>query len=117
MIVGYCKSAGTLIALGANSLTLFDNAELGPLDVQVRKADELGEMGSGLTPMQALTTLEARVSQMFRTVFLDARFETQLPTKLAAEIAATLTTGVYAPMFSQIDPLRLGEMDERGAER
>jgi len=43
-----CKSAGTLIALGADELILSDEGELGPLDAQVRKLDEIGELGSGL---------------------------------------------------------------------
>jgi len=38
-----CKSAGTLIALGANELIISDYGELGPLDVQLSKKDELGE--------------------------------------------------------------------------
>src|SRR5258708_16374883 len=32
-----CKSAGTILAAGANILSLSDYAELGPIDVQLRK--------------------------------------------------------------------------------
>jgi ClpP class serine protease len=40
-VSGYCKSAGTLIALGANELAFGEHGELGPLDVQIAKRDEV----------------------------------------------------------------------------
>jgi ClpP class serine protease len=49
LVAGYCKSAGTLLALGANELIFSENGELGPLDVQMEKKDELWEQESGLT--------------------------------------------------------------------
>jgi ClpP class serine protease len=52
-----CKSAGTLICLGATQLFMTDDAELGPIDVQLRKPEEIGERTSGLTPVQAMDTL------------------------------------------------------------
>lgn len=54
IVPGYCKSAGTLIAIGADELVFFEGGELGPLDVQMSKKDELWEMQSGLTVMTAL---------------------------------------------------------------
>jgi len=44
----YCKSAGTLIAIGASELVLSDRGELGPLDVQLVKSDEMFERSSGM---------------------------------------------------------------------
>ena len=52
---GYCKSAGTLVALGAHELIFSDKGELGPLDVQMSKEDELGATRSGLTVLSALS--------------------------------------------------------------
>src|SRR4051812_42257722 len=37
LVLGYCKSAGTLIALGGTDIAMGDFGELGPLDVQVGK--------------------------------------------------------------------------------
>ena len=48
LIPRYCKSAGTLIALGASALYMDDRSELGPLDMQVTRGDEIGAMRSGL---------------------------------------------------------------------
>ena len=48
LVPRYCKSAGTLVALGAHSLYLDDMSELGPLDIQVKKSDEVVGRNSGL---------------------------------------------------------------------
>lgn len=111
LVAGFCKSAGTLLLIGAHELVLLEQAELGPLDVQLRKTDEFGELSSGLTPMQALTVLQTRALNAFRETFLQLRLQLTLPTKTAAEMASTFATGLYQPIFAQVDPMRLGEMD------
>lgn len=65
----YCKSAGTLIAMAADEIVMSDEAELGPLDVQLAKPDELAEWTSGLTPIQALTTLRQQAFRTFEDCF------------------------------------------------
>jgi serine dehydrogenase proteinase len=109
----YCKSAGTLIALGAHDIIMSEIAELGPLDVQIKKADELGERSSGLTMTEALGTLQSSAFNMFEEYFLDLRFKSnfQITTKSAAEISAKLTVGLFSPIYSQIDPMHLGEIN------
>src|SRR5215210_636420 len=47
-IPGFCKSAGTLIAIGGSEIVMSDHGQLGPLDVQIEKPDELFKSGSGL---------------------------------------------------------------------
>lgn len=110
-VAGFCKSAGTLIVCGANSLILLENAELGPLDIQLRKSDELEEFSSGLTPTQAITTLGTRSIATFTQAFLEMKRELLLTTKTAAEIASKLAVGLYQPIMEQLDPMRIGEMD------
>ena len=60
IISGYCKSAGTLIAIGAHKLVFSPYGELGPLDVQVFKEDKLSGLHSGLNISEALQALEQR---------------------------------------------------------
>ena len=110
-ISGMCKSAGTLITLAATTLVMSDHAELGPLDIQIAQPDEVGASQSGLVPMQALHTLEEESFRLFETNFLKLRQRSglQITTRTAAEIAANLTVGLYSSVYSQIDPLRLGE--------
>lgn len=108
-----CYSAGTLITLAADQLILSEHAELGPLDVQMRKPDEVGERTSGLTPIQALGFLENEASKFFGFQFMRLRFSGSfsLSTRMAADIAAELTSGLLSHLYDQIDPLRLAEYD------
>lgn len=48
VIPSYCKSAGTLIAIGAHELAIGDLGELGSLDMQIAKPTELNERGAVL---------------------------------------------------------------------
>jgi len=108
-----CASAGTLLALGADELIISDYGELGPLDVQLRKPDEVGERHSGLTPQQALDSLDRHSRSLFKSHFRQLRFDPDLTltTKTSVEIAATITKGLLEPIYSQIDPMRLGEVE------
>lgn len=110
-VAGFCKSAGTLLLLGANSLVLLDKAELGPLDIQLRKSDEPAEFSSGLTPTQAMNTLTQRATESFTRTFGQLKSRLLLTTKTAAEFASKITVGLYQPIMEQLDPMRIGEMD------
>ncbi|MHC4550343.1 MAG: hypothetical protein ACYTEZ_16360 [Planctomycetota bacterium] len=107
----YCKSAGTLLAVGADEIILSDRGELGPLDVQLSKPDELFESMSGLSAGQALMTLRSEALECFEQVFLALRTKSslQITTRTAADIAVKITTGLFGRVYEQIDPLRLGE--------
>lgn len=107
----FCKSAGTLMMVGADEIVMSDFAELGPLDVQVLKPDELGERTSGLTPIQALNALRAEAFNCFEQHFLLLREKSgrQITAKTAADIAVKLTVGWFQPLYEQVDPMRLGE--------
>lgn len=104
-----CKSAGTLIAIGADSLILSDTGELGPLDVQISKPDELFDSSSGLDLPQAIENLQAHAKKSFRQHLFDTRLKTGLSTSMAAKIATDITVGLFSPIFGQIDPTRVGE--------
>ena len=110
VIPSHCKSAGTLIAIGAHELAIGDLGELGPLDIQVRKSSELEERSSGLDIIQALEAAETHTREAFLKTLMDIRHGGRLSTKLAGEFAASLAAGIAAPLYGQIDPNRLGEM-------
>lgn len=109
LIPDACKSAGTLLCIGANKLIFGDRGELGPLDIQLSKPDEMFENMSGLDILQALNALEAQVLKSFRNYLVDIRGGCRLKTKIAADIAAKLTDGFIAPIAAKIDPVTLGE--------
>jgi hypothetical protein len=106
-----CKSAGTLVTIGATELVMDDCAELGPLDVQLLKPDEFGEVISGLTPVKALEFLQEHTFEYFEHCFLNVivRSSLQITTKTASSIATELTAGMFNPVYAQLDPLKLGE--------
>jgi len=109
LIPDVCKSAGTLLCIGANKLIFGDRGELGPLDIQLSKPDEMFENMSGLDILQALNALEAQVLKSFKNYLVDIRGGCRLKTKIAADIAAKLTDGFIAPISAKIDPVTLGE--------
>lgn len=106
----YCKSAGTLIAIGAKELVIADRGELGPLDVQLIKADEMFERSSGLDITQGFDVLTYKALEMLKTVTIELKVSGGFSTRLASEIATNITVGAIAPIFAQIDPSRLGEI-------
>ena len=106
-----CKSAGTLICIGAHSLVVADKGELGPLDVQFQKQDEIFEQSSGLDILRGMTYLRQEALDTFKEYLLDINSGSGLSTKTASEIASKLVIGLLEPMFAQIDPIRLGEMN------
>ena len=108
----FCKSAGTILALGADRLIMSQVAELGPIDVQLRKEEEVGEWASGLNATEALAALREQSLSMFFRTFRDMRFDRELgfSTRVSTEVASNLTIGLMQPMYSQIDPVRLGEL-------
>lgn len=111
-VSGFCKSAGTLVAMGANELVFSQYGELGPLDIQLRKKDELTIQESGSAVRSALTHLVKNSYSAWETFFEKIYVESQgaitFPT--AASVAADLTTGLFAPISQQINPVYLGEV-------
>ena len=63
-LFGPCKSAGTLLALGANEIVMSDFGELGPLDVQIQSEDKV-DLDSAMNVLQSLELLSEQASKMF----------------------------------------------------
>lgn len=71
LIPRYCKRAGTLIALGASALYMDDRSELGPLDIQVARGDEIGATSSGLEQRTAADILLLQYLDVFKVSMAD----------------------------------------------
>ena len=102
-----CKSAGTLLCIGAGEIVISETGELGPLDVQVQNPDDLADYGSGLDMPTAFRFLQEMALETLRSALVDAAGG-GLGTKRSAEIATNMTVGLFSPIFTQIDPSRLG---------
>lgn len=104
-----CKSAGTLLAIGAYSIYMNDMSELGPLDVQILKPDELYNRSSGLEIITAFNNLQTQAYTAFAVYLQKLSSDFRLSTKMAGELSIKFTTDLYQPLMSQIDPLKLAE--------
>ncbi len=105
-----CKSAGTLIALGAHEIVMNPFAELGPLDVQLVQRDEIDQSRSGLVVDTALEGLAKKTLETFETIMLHITFgsDKAISFEAASKVAANLTTGTMSEIYAQIKPDDLG---------
>ncbi len=110
-VSGWCKSAGTLLAVCGNELIVSERGELGPIDVQMGRTDDLWDSSSGLTEMAAVTTLEEIAWSLYRKLVTETKklSDGQITFKTAADASSPLVSGMLTPIFAQIDPLKLGE--------
>jgi hypothetical protein len=112
LLAGRCKSAGTLLVVGAHEIVMTPHAELGPLDVQVGKKDELVGLDSGLTVLDALSQLEKKAFNLFEDAMLKIVQSSggRVTFKTATHISVELSKGMIAPIMAQIDPMHVGEV-------
>ena len=109
LIPDICKSAGTLLCIGASKLIIGDRGELGPLDIQLRKPDEMFEQMSGLNIMQTINSLQQQVLDAFEDYLITIRSRSRISTKMAADIATKLAEVFITPISEKIDALTIGE--------
>ena len=107
-----CKSAGTILAIGAHSILMSEFGELGPLDVQIIKPDDL-ERNSGATVVSALKMLKEESFELFEEFMLQIKRRSSgaVTLRTCMDIAASVTVGIFKEIYSQIDPAYLGEMN------
>lgn len=112
LVGGWCKSAGTLFLIGANSIVMNDNAELGPLDIQLAKRDEINERDSGLVIDEALDNMQHYAYGFFNSFLRQIKHTSQgmVTLRMASEISANITKGLFEPIYRQIDPQKIGEV-------
>lgn len=107
---GYCKSAGTFVAIGSDQIVMGDFAEFGPLDVQLPEKDEIARYSSGLNINEALLNLKQETRLFFRQMVLELTTGAGISTKMATEIASKLSIDFFSPIVSQIEPMKIGEI-------
>lgn len=110
-VSGFCKSAGTLVGLGAHEIIIADQGELGPLDVQLRREDELFQTRSGLTVLSALSTLHEHAFEAYEYFLLQMNFRSggDITTKTSAQVAAGMAGELFGRVYEHIDPMHVGE--------
>ena len=106
----YCKSAGTLLCLGANKLIMGVFAEIGPLDVQIPSRKYVDSFRSGAQFLSTLESLSIEVGNLYTKIVekITEGEKSGTDVESAREIAKDLTIGVMQPIFAQIDPHEVG---------
>jgi hypothetical protein len=110
-ISGYCKSAGTLLVLGADEVVMAEKGELGPLDVQLNREDDLSDYLSGLDIASSINKLGTEAFAIFEDALIRIISSSggSITTKTAADIAVQLSTGIISPIAAQLDVLKFVE--------
>ena len=105
-----CKSAGTLIALGAHKLLMDTFSELGPLDVQLFKENEIGARKSGLLSKAAFEALAESSFNLYEHLMLGITVKSgaTVSFKLASELSAKMASTMMASVYGQINPEVVG---------
>ena len=111
LVPSACKSAGTLLAVAGHRLIIGDDGELGPIDVQQMRQDDLWERTSGLIESAAMDSLGEISWSMFERLVAEIKNMSfgRVTFKTAADAATPIVSGVLSPIFAQIDPLKVGE--------
>lgn len=106
-----CKSAGTLLAIAGNSIIMSPFGELGPLDVQLRKRDEIFGRRSGLITRAAISDLQEHAFDLFESFMLKIINNSygNVSLKVAADISARVSGEIMSKIYEQIHPDSLGQ--------
>ncbi|NEV76763.1 hypothetical protein DYI24_06870 [Rhodopseudomonas sp. BR0C11] len=106
-----CKSAGTLLVTAANSVVISPFGEIGPLDVQLLKRDELSGRRSGLTTRSALEDLKTHSFDLFEHFMTEiiSKSGTAVSFRTAADVAARVSSKLMSRIYEQINPDALGQ--------
>jgi hypothetical protein len=104
------KSAGTLIAIGADELYMSPFAELGPLDTQIRDPRNPTDRVSALDCYQSVDYVRAfglsTLSKTFRSLAAETR--TLIPLPQLVNTSADFSIGSIAPILTQVNALDFG---------
>ena len=109
-IPGHCKSAGTLLAIAAQEIIFSPFGELGPLDVQMARTDNIASLESGLNISEAFMSLEDRARNTFLNLITDITSMSSgiVSFQTASRSATEIVSALYGPIFSQIEPEDVG---------
>jgi hypothetical protein len=110
------KSAATLLALAGDKIYMGELADLGPLDVQI--TDELERGTRPFSPLDEFKSME--FLREYATEFLDyfafALSQRGMSVKQSLHEAIPAVSGMMAPLYSHIDPSKVGSFRRSLAE-
>jgi hypothetical protein len=106
VIPSLAKSAATLLSLGADSIMLGADAELGPIDAQFEDYDNEETQVSALDTVQAVDQLEETACKVGVTMLRYLARETRKKKNLLLPHALHFAAEITKPLFDKIDAVR-----------
>ncbi len=103
------KSAATLMCLGADEIYMGEFAELGPLDVQITDPFERGaDPFSPLDEFKSMEFLREYATELVDYFALLVIERSGMSLKEALHESIVAMTGLMAPLYSRVDPSKVG---------
>ena len=109
LIPGWCKSAGTLLAMGADEIYISEFGELGPIDLQILEKDA-DLMDSSATLRASLDAIRENSYQAFDHYMNELGRYPSMTFQTRSEISTKLTNEIHSSISGKIDPRELGKM-------
>lgn len=111
VICGFCKSAGTLITLGARKLYFSNVGEIGPLDVQMSKKDDFFKSQSALDMFRSQELIRKWSSDFFKNFFFELLKSTggTMSVPVMSDAVNKMAGNLFSPIMDKINPIEVGE--------
>jgi hypothetical protein len=109
VVPAYAKSGATLFCLGASRILLGEDAELGPLDVQIFDADRDG-FRSALDEVQALESLHSEALEAFDSTMYLLAAKTGKSIDKLMPLALDFCLRMMQPLLEKIDTVHFTQM-------
>lgn len=111
-VLEQAKSAATLLSISADELLMDNYSELGPLDIQIQKRDEIADRSSALDLMNALDYLDERSYDSYEDFIekLNTKKKGNISLTTAMEYSSDVIPELYGRIYEKIEPMRLGKI-------
>lgn len=116
LVPGWAKSAATLFCLGADTVYMGVDGELGPLDPQIIDRSGSARPISSLESFKALEQLLRHSLESFDSIVQLLLQRAHMDVPHAINHAKPLFAAIVSPLYQQIDPHELGEAGRYLAE-
>jgi len=109
LVSRWAKSGATFLCLGANTIYMGQNAELGPLDTQLSDPRGSRFRKSALNAFKSLEYLRQYLLETLDQVVLTLMSHGGMDIPYAIEQARPLVADIVSPLYAQVNPHELGE--------
>ncbi|HXY57619.1 MAG TPA: hypothetical protein VEH76_03470 [Methylocystis sp.] len=106
-----CASAGTLLVCAGSGLIISAMSELGPLDAQLLKSDEIRTRRSGLVTRSLFENLGAHAFELHTSLVerIIEHSDGTIKYRTAAHVAGEMVVGLMHGLYEQMNPEQIGE--------